>query len=86
MRGTRRFMTVLGQALALLGLAAASTPAMAYVGPGAGLTAIGSLVALLAAVGLALVGFVWYPIKRLRRRRQTARQKPAEQAAEKSAG
>ncbi len=43
--------------------------AHAYIGPGAGITAIGSLLALVGAVLLALVGFVWYPIKRLRRSR-----------------
>jgi hypothetical protein len=48
-------------------------PALAYVGPGAGLSAIGSLLALLAAVALALVGFVWYPAKRLLRRRAAGR-------------
>ena len=52
------------------GLVAAVLPeaALAYVGPGAGLTAIGTVLALLGAVGLALVGFVWYPLKRLLRR------------------
>lgn len=44
--------------------------AWAYVGPGAGLTALGSLLALLAAVALAVIGFVWYPVKRLMRRRK----------------
>ena len=39
--------------------------AMAYVGPGAGLSAIGSLLALLLAVVVAFIGFFWYPIKRL---------------------
>ncbi len=39
-------------------------PAYAYLGPGAGLSAIGSLVALVAAVLFAIVGFLWYPIKR----------------------
>ena len=54
----------------LAALAAAVLPdaALAYVGPGAGLTAIGTVLALLGAVGLALVGFVWYPVKRLLRR------------------
>ncbi|WP_415404577.1 hypothetical protein [Tateyamaria sp. SN3-11] len=49
-----------------LGLAIATLPvaAHAYVGPGAGLTAIGTMVALFAVLVLALVGFVWYPIKR----------------------
>lgn len=49
-------------------LTAASPPAFAYVGPGAGLTVIGTVVALIGAVALAVVGFVWYPIKRLRAR------------------
>ena len=42
-----------------------STPVLAYVGPGLGLTAIGSAIALLAAGVLAVVGFLWYPLKRL---------------------
>lgn len=54
-------------------LAAAPTAALAYVGPGAGLTAIGTVVALIAAVFLALVGFVWYPLKRMLRGRSAAR-------------
>ena len=55
-------------AVALLALMPV-TPALAYVGPGAGLTAIGTVLALVAALLLAIVGFVWYPIRRLRRRR-----------------
>ena len=47
-------------------------PAFAYVGPGAGLTAIGTLVAVVAAVLLAIIGFVWYPLKRLMRRKRSA--------------
>lgn len=46
--------------------------AQAYIGPGAGLTVIGTVLALFAAVVLAVVGFVWYPAKRiLTRLRQT---------------
>jgi len=53
-------------AAAVLGLVAlAPVPALAYVGPGAGLSAIGTFLALVAAVFLAIVGFIWYPIKRL---------------------
>ena len=37
----------------------------AYIGPGAGISAIGTVVALMGAILLAIVGFVWYPIKRL---------------------
>jgi peptidoglycan/LPS O-acetylase OafA/YrhL len=57
-------------AIVLIDLALAGS-AQAYVGPGAGLTAIGTVLALFAAVSLAVVGFVWYPIRRLRRRRRS---------------
>ncbi|MBN2013296.1 hypothetical protein JW960_28455 [candidate division KSB1 bacterium] len=37
----------------------------AYVGPGTGMSAIGSFLALVASVIIAILGFIWYPIKRL---------------------
>ena len=46
--------------------------ALAYIGPGAGLSAIGTLIALVGAVLLAIVGFVWYPVKRLLKGRKKA--------------
>ena len=55
----------------------ASTPAYAYVGPGAGLSAIGSLVSVISALMLAVAGFVWYPIKRLLRLGKAAATKSA---------
>jgi hypothetical protein len=62
-------------AFATAAAALAPDPALAYVGPGAGLTAIGTIVALLGALGLALVGFVWYPVKRLMRRASSTRER-----------
>lgn len=47
-----------------------ATLTLAYLGPGGALSAIGSFLALLAAVGLAVVGFVWYPVKRMLRARR----------------
>jgi type VI protein secretion system component VasK len=47
-------------------LLASPSVALAYIGPGAGITAIGTAIALLGAIVLAIVGFVWYPLKRLR--------------------
>lgn len=41
--------------------------AQAYMGPGAGLSAVGSFIALLGALLLLVLGFLWYPIKRLMR-------------------
>jgi len=42
-----------------------SSFAHAYVGPGAGLSALGTVAAFIGACLLIIVGFVWYPIKRL---------------------
>jgi predicted membrane channel-forming protein YqfA (hemolysin III family) len=48
------------------------TPAFAYIGPGAGLGAIATLIAIVLGGILLIVGFVWYPLKRiLNKRRQT---------------
>ena len=44
----------------------------AYIGPGAGISAIGTVIALVGAILLAIVGFVWYPVKRLLKKRKTA--------------
>ena len=44
----------------------------AYVGPGAGLSAIGSVLAFIGAIFLLIVGFLWYPIKRLIKRKNPA--------------
>jgi len=57
-----------GLAAAALVLVLVPEVAAAYVGPGAGLTAIGTVLALIGAVFLAIVGFIWYPVKRLLRR------------------
>jgi len=63
-------------------LLVAPPAALAYVGPGLGLSAIGSLLALLAAIFVAIFGFLWYPIKRvLRRLRGRDADAPAGQAA-----
>jgi membrane-bound ClpP family serine protease len=59
-----------------------AAPAYAYLGPGTGLTAIGTVLALIAAVFLAIVGFVWYPVKRLVRSRRARALKNAAAGAE----
>ena len=56
-------------------------PVVAYVGPGAGLSALGSLLALLAAIVVAIAGFIWYPIKRLLGRRRTSTPAESSQAS-----
>jgi|WetSurMetagenome_2_1015567.scaffolds.fasta_scaffold319546_2 hypothetical protein len=58
--------------LALLILALECSPAHAYLGPGGAVSGIGALLALIGAVLLSIVGFVWYPIKRMLTGKQRA--------------
>lgn len=63
----------LGAAIAIATLAE-SAPALAYVGPGAGLSVLGALWGVLAAVVVSLLFIVVWPIRRaMKRRRQRAR-------------
>lgn len=39
--------------------------AFAYIGPGGGLSAIGAFFACLVGVIVSILGFFWYPIKRI---------------------
>lgn len=56
---------LLSLTLAVAGMISLPQDAHAYIGPGVGMTAIGTLVALIGAIVFAIIGFVWYPIKRL---------------------
>lgn len=60
---------VLGSFLLLVVLTCLFPPsAAAYIGPGAGLSALGAFLAVVFGVIIAVVGFVWYPLKRLLRK------------------
>lgn len=58
---------------ALTAIAAAT----AYIGPGAGIGAIGSLIAVVSAGVLTLIGLVWYPVRQLLRFRRSRREDDA---------
>ena len=58
-------------AIAILGLCA-SLPAYAYLGPGAGLGMMGSLIAVIVVLFVVVFGLVLYPIRMLRKRRAAA--------------
>jgi hypothetical protein len=49
--------------------AVASLPLIGYIGPGAGLTALGAFLAVVVGLMVGIFGFVWYPVKKLMRRR-----------------
>jgi hypothetical protein len=54
--------------------------AAAYVGPGAGLSIVGSLLAFLAAIVIGVFGFIWFPIRRYLRKRKQASERRSEEA------
>ena len=50
--------------------------ALAYVGPGLGLGAVGVIIALLISIILAVIGLLWYPLKRRLARKKRAAGEP----------
>lgn len=69
--------------LALAALLAASLPqaALAYIGPGVGAGAIAAVLGVLGSIFLAIVAVIYYPIKRMMKKRKaaaSASDKPAE--------
>jgi amino acid transporter len=59
--------------LVLVGVVFLPAVGHAYIGPGAGISAIGALLALIATVVVAIFGFVWFPVKRMLRNRRKAK-------------
>ena len=51
--------------------------AQAYVGPGAGLGAIAVALAVVLGICLLVIGFLWYPLKRLLRGNNTKAEESA---------
>ena len=47
-----------------------ATQAHAYIGPGLGAGALAVMFGFIVAVGLALFSIIWYPIKRIRKKRR----------------
>jgi membrane protein implicated in regulation of membrane protease activity len=74
-------------ALAAAGLAFGASPALAYIGPGAGLSLLGALWGVVAAVAAALLFLLIWPLRRLmRRQRSVPRPAAAERSTERPQG
>lgn len=67
MNAISRVKTAVATAGAALGLLV-PTAATAYGGPGSVITGIGAFLAALAAVAAAVLGFLWFPLKKLIRK------------------
>jgi hypothetical protein len=55
---------------------ASPTMAQAYIGPGMGLGAVTAVLGVLAALLLAVVGLIWYPLKRMIKRKRSPKSVP----------
>ena len=64
-------------ALAAAGLAFGASPALAYIGPGAGLSLLGALWGVVAAVAAALLFLLIWPLRRLMRRQRAVTERSA---------
>lgn len=65
-------------ALAAAGLTYGAGPALAYIGPGAGLSLLGALWGIVAAVLAALLFLLIWPLRRLLRRQRPAVERSGE--------
>jgi hypothetical protein len=68
--------------LAALALFLSAPPAEAYLGPGSGLMAVATFVGIVAAVVVALIGFLWFPLKRLLSKRKGEKAEASRHASE----
>jgi membrane-bound ClpP family serine protease len=56
--------------IVLLLLTAITSPATAYVGPGAGISVLGSLLGILATIFVAIGAILFWPIRKLIKRKK----------------
>lgn len=56
--------------MALLALVLSATAAQAYIGPGVGAGALAAVVGVLGSIFLALFAVIYYPIKRMMKKRK----------------
>ena len=63
------------RSISLIALVLTSSSAYAYVGPGLGLGVLGAILGALVTLVLAIFGVVWYPIKRLLKKKKATEPK-----------
>ncbi|MEO1701500.1 MAG: hypothetical protein AAFR71_05545 [Pseudomonadota bacterium] len=61
-----------------------SVPAHAYIGPGLGLGSIAVIFGILGSILLAIFASVWYPIKRMLKKRRAKSDGAADESSEEA--
>jgi len=54
-----------------------ASPAPAYIGPGAGISVLGSLLGILATIFVAIGAIIFWPLRKFMKRRKARRKSPA---------
>lgn len=54
-------------------LSALVSPALAYIGPGAGISVLGSLLSILATIFIAIGAIIFWPLRKFMKRRKARR-------------
>ena len=62
-------------------LLAPVSPALAYIGPGAGISVLGSLLSILATIFVAIGAIIFWPLRKFMKRRKVRRESPLGAAA-----
>ena len=70
--------------LGLLLVAFFASPAFTYVGPGAGISVLGSLLGILATIVVAISAIIFWPVRKFLKRRKTRAESPATADADNS--
>lgn len=60
--------------IGLLLLALGASPVAAYIGPGAGISVLGSILGILATIFVAIGAILFWPLKKLMRRRKAKKE------------
>jgi hypothetical protein len=63
--------------ITLILLALMAGPAVAYVGPGAGISVLGSLLGILATILVAIGAIVFWPVRKYMKRKKARAASPA---------
>ena len=63
-----------------------SVPAQAYIGPGAGVSVLGSVLGILVTILIAIGAIVFWPIRKMMKRRKTRSESNTEASANTNPG
>lgn len=67
--------------LAILILLAISPAALAYIGPGAGISVLGSLLGILGTIVVAIGAILFWPVRKFLKRKKQAKAMAGEESA-----